>query len=144
MDSLRNNETLSRLDAASKHQATHLDSDRDISSNSKICSNTLERKPNLKYPLLDELSFSDFADTRTREIARDNPPTVYYSYRILPGYAAGIGLRMTAEADVLNRNVIEAVISDFLARGECNGISDIPARAHYSNKIHCKPLNITG
>ncbi|EKN5095830.1 hypothetical protein AAY84_13935 [Serratia marcescens] len=136
-------EAMSRLDTADQYQATHFNSSPNVDTNGKIISRTWLHKPELKYPQLDGMTFSNFVDKRAQAIARDNPPQVYLGYRILQGYAAGTGLRMIVEADVLNRSVIEAAISDFRARGECNWVSDVPAHVRYSDNIHCKPLNIT-
>ncbi|WP_164095578.1 hypothetical protein [Serratia marcescens] len=109
---------MSRLATAEQYQAPHLNSAPNIDSNVKIISYILLHKPELKYPQLDGLTFRDFADRRAQTIARNNPPPIHCGYHILPGYAAGVGLRMVVEADVLNRSVIEAAISDFRAHGE--------------------------
>ena len=135
------NEALLRLDAASQRQAMHLDFIPDINRDGKTISYTWGRKPQRNDSQLEGLSISDFADKRAREIARTNPPPVYCGYRILPGYAAGIGLKMVVDAEVLSRSVIESAIADFLARGEQNWFSDVPALVHYIDNIYCKPLN---
>lgn len=132
------NEALSKLDAAETQQEMHLDFTPDVSSHGK----RWLRKPALKYPQFDGLTFNDFIDKRALEIARDNPPAIYCGYRILPGYASGIGLQIVVEADRLNRAVIEMAIADFRTRGERNWISDVPARVCYSDKTICTPLKI--
>ncbi|EIY0667607.1 hypothetical protein MMC72_001740 [Salmonella enterica] len=137
------NEAMSRLDTEDQYQAVHFSMVPNIDDNGKIISYTLHHKPELKYPQLDGLTFSNFVDKRAQAIARDNPPPVYCGYQILPGYVAGTGLRMIVEVDVLDRSVIEAAISEFRARGECNWVSGIPACVRYSDEIHCKPLNMT-
>lgn len=136
-------EAMSRLHTEDQYQAEHFSTTPNIDANGKIISYTLLRRPELNDPQLDGMTIGNFVDKRAQAIVRDNPPPVYCGYRILPGYAAGTGLRMIVESDVLDRGVIEATISDFRARGECNWVSDIPARVRYSDEIHCKPINMT-
>lgn len=136
-------EAMSGLDTADQYQATCINTAANVDANGKIISYTLLRRPELNYPQLDGMTFSNFVDKRAQAIARDAPAPVYCGYQILPGYTAGIGLRMIVEADALNRNVIEAAISDFRAHGESDWVSDVPARVRYSDEIHCKPLNIS-
>lgn len=130
------NEAFSKLNAAEKDRMM----DRDFIPDARGKSKTWQRKPPVKYPQFDDLTFNDYVDKRAQEIARDHPPTVYCGYRILPGYASGIGLKMVVEAEKLNRTVIEAAIADFCARGERNWISDVPARVCYSDKTIFTPL----
>lgn len=132
------NEALSKLDTAEKDRMMHRDFTPDVSGNNK----TWLRKPALKYSQFDDLTFSGFVDKRALEIAQDNPPAIYCGYRILPGYASGVGLQMIVEAEKLNRAVIETAIADFRARGELNWVSDLPARVCYSDKTICTPNKI--
>ncbi|WP_245939531.1 hypothetical protein [Yokenella regensburgei] len=136
-------EAMSRLHTEDQHQAAHFSTTQNTDANGNIISYTLLRRPELSYPQLDGMTVGNFVDKRVQTIVRDNPPPIYCGYRILQGYAAGTGLRMIVEANVLDRSVIEAAISDFRARGECNWVSDIPTRVRYSDKIHCKPINMT-
>ncbi len=122
------NEALSKLDAAEKDDLMHVDFIPDVSSQGK----TWLRKPQRHYPQFDGLTFHDFVDKRALEITRDNPPAIYCGYRILPGYAFGVGLQMVVDADRLNRAVIETAITDFRARGERHWMSDVPAHVCYS------------
>lgn len=136
------NEAMSRLDTAGNHQATHLDLNPDVSSNGKIISHTWVRQSERIYTQLDELTFLDFVDKRVLEIARDNPPAVHCGYRILPGYAAGVGLQIVVKADVLSRAVIEATITGYCARGECNWSSDVPARIRIQTRLFTHRLTL--
>lgn len=43
-------------------------------------------------------------------------------------------------ASVLSREVIEAAIHDFRARGEQRWFSTEPAEVNYTSAFHCKPL----
>ena len=81
-------------------------------------------------------------DRMALENARDNPPAIYCGYRILPGYAFGVGLQMVVDADRLNRAVIETAIADFRARGEHNWMSDVPAHVCYSGHPVCTSLKM--
>lgn len=103
-------EAMSRLHTEDQYQAAHFSTTPNIDANGKIISYTLLSRPELNYPQLDGMTVGNFADKRVQTIVRDNPPPVYCGYRILPGYAAGAGLRMIVEADVLDRSVIEAAI----------------------------------
>lgn len=80
----------------------------------------------LPQPQFDGLTWSQHVDKLKKEIVRDNPPAVYCGYRILPSYRSGIGLRIVVDADVLSRDIIEAAIADFLAKGEVNWVSPEP------------------
>ncbi len=132
------NEALSKLDAAEKDDLMHVDFIPDVSSQGK----TWLRNPPRNYPQFDGLTFNDFVDKRALEIARDNPPAIYCGYRILPGYAFGVGLQMVVDADRLNRAVIETAIADFRARGERHWMSDVPARVCYSGHPACESLKM--
>lgn len=68
------------------------------------------------------------------------PRHKHRGYRILPGYRGGIGLQMIVDADVLSRDVIEAAIRDFQARGERRWFSSKPAEVTWTNNFHCKPI----
>lgn len=81
---------------------------------------------NEHYPQFGGLTWSDYAAKREKEIARDNPPAVHCGYRILPGYAGGIGLQMIVDAEVLTVEVIEAAIADFRAKGEREWVAETP------------------
>lgn len=131
------NEAFAKLNDAEKEQLMHLDFIPDAGCNGK----TLLRKPALNYPQFDGLTINDFVDKRALEIARDNPPAIYCGYRILPGYAYGLGLKIVIEAETLSRAVIETAIADFRARGERNWLSDVPACVCYSDNL-CAPLKI--
>lgn len=132
------NEALSKLDAAEKDDLMHVDFIPDVNSQGK----TWLRKPQRHYPQFDGLTFNDFVDKRALEIARDNPPAIYCGYRILPGYAFGVGLQMVIDADRLNRAVIETAIADFRARGERHWMSGVPAQVCYSGHPVCTSLKM--
>lgn len=97
--------------------------------------------PGQTYSIFNGLTFDDFIDKWEQEIARDDPPLIYCGYRILPGFASGIGLRMIVEADVLSQTLIEATLQDFLARGERNGIAEVPSPSCDTGKIIGNRLN---
>jgi len=73
------------------------------------------------------LTWMEYIEKREQEIARENPPVVHSGYRILPGYANGIGLQIIVDVDVLSRDVIESAIADFITRGEREWVSNEPA-----------------
>ncbi|CAM4394239.1 MULTISPECIES: hypothetical protein [Klebsiella/Raoultella group] len=73
------------------------------------------------FPQFAGLTWMEYIEKREQEIARENPPVVHCGYRILPGYVSGIGLQIIVDVDLLNRDVIESTIADFIARDEKNG-----------------------
>lgn len=73
------------------------------------------------------LTWLEYLEKREQEIARESPPIVHCGYRILPGYANGIGLQIIIDVDVLSRDVLESAIADFIARGEREWLSNDPA-----------------
>lgn len=46
------------------------------------------------------------------------PPTIHCSYKILPNYAYGSGLRMIVDAPYLIQQAIEDAVTDFRGRDE--------------------------
>ncbi|ELV7529550.1 hypothetical protein AAGU66_06545 [Edwardsiella ictaluri] len=50
-------------------------------------------------------------------------------------------MRMIVEADVLSQTLIEATLQDFLARGERNGIAEVPSPSCDTGKIIGNRLN---
>ncbi|MDE1488124.1 hypothetical protein KKI90_17745 [Xenorhabdus bovienii] len=76
------------------------------------------------FPQFAGLTWMEYIEKREQEIARENPPVVHCGYRILPGYASGIGLQIIVDVDVLSCDVIESAIADFIARGEQEWASD--------------------
>ncbi|UQC69657.1 hypothetical protein C0560_02210 [Lelliottia sp. AC1] len=130
------NEAMLLLEAAGKQNAVLSDNSPD-----NIIGHILLRRSEKTYSIFNGLTFNDFTDKRALEIARDAPPAVYRGYRILPGFASGIGLKMVVEADVLNQTLIEATIQDFLARGEHNWVSDMPSPVRYAGQDICNQLD---
>ena len=54
------------------------------------------------------------------------------------GLSLEIGLQIIVDAEVLSREIIEAAIADFCAKGEVNWLSPEPARIEgLSNVLHC-------
>ncbi len=92
------------------------------------------------------LTWTKYLEKREAEIARGNPPAVHCGYRILAGYAGGIGLQMVVDADVLTVEVIEAAIADFKAKGEREWVAETPCEIpehirHGSTQLlACRPL----
>ncbi|EMA5681493.1 hypothetical protein U3Z00_003606 [Salmonella enterica] len=92
----------------------------------KILSHTMVfRKPS-EYAIFGGLTFSQYVHKREQEIARDDPPIIHCCYRFLPNYAYGLGLQMIVDAPSLSQQIIEAAISDFRLRGECEWHSPKP------------------
>ncbi|EBR8158556.1 hypothetical protein DOA20_25875 [Salmonella enterica subsp. enterica serovar Newport] len=123
------NEAMLLLEAAGKHNVVLSDN-----SPGNIIGHTLLCRPGQTCSIFNGLTFNDFIDKRALEITRDAPPAVYCGYRILPGFASGIGLKMVVEADVLNQTLIEVTIQDFLARGERNRVSDVTSPVRYAGQ----------
>lgn len=123
------NEAMFLLEEAGKQNAVLSDNNP-----GNIISHTLLHRPEQTYSVFNGLTFNEFIDKRTLEIARDTPPVVNCGYRILPGFASGIGLKMVVEANVLNQALIEAAIQDFLARGERSWVSDVPSPVRYAGQ----------
>ena len=91
-------------------------------------------QPGIKYPQFGGLTWSEYIDKRTQEVARDNPPAVFCGYDILPGFGSGIGLLIVVDAPVLTAEVIEAAIADFRARGERAWSCDVPAKVSLADQ----------
>jgi len=64
----------------------------------------------LPQPQYDGLTRSQYVDNLKTETARENPPTIYCGYHILPGYRSGVGLQIIVDTHLLSREIIEAAI----------------------------------
>lgn len=76
----------------------------------------------LPQPQYDGLTRLQYVDTLKTEIVRENPPKIYCGYRILPDYRSGMGLQIIVDTHLLSREIIEAAIADFRAKGELNWV----------------------
>ncbi|XUA21470.1 hypothetical protein ACQVA2_22220 (plasmid) [Citrobacter sp. OP27] len=85
----------------------------------------------LPQPQYDGLTWLQHVANLKQEIARDISPKIYCGYRIRPGYRSGIGLQIIADTPSLSREIIEAAIADFRAKGELNWLSPEPAKVAF-------------
>ncbi|EGM6703824.1 hypothetical protein IIK97_004058 [Salmonella enterica subsp. enterica serovar Nigeria] len=111
-------EAWAMLNADEQERETTIETVPTYNAAGKIINHRQLPRHEITYPQFDGLTWLEYIDKRTQEIARDNPPAVHCGYRILPGYRAGIGLQMVVDAPTLTVEVIEAAIADFRARGE--------------------------
>ena len=97
-------------------------------SQGKHVGSTLLHQEKPRYARFNGLTFNEYTEQREAEILSTQPPAVYCGYKILPGFAYGIGLRMVVDAEALTVDVINAAIEEFKARGERAWQSPEPAR----------------
>ena len=115
------------LSDAERDEAAHFETVPNYDASGKVVSRTMVRKPEVKYPQFGGLTKLEYLAKREAEIARDNPPAVHCGYKIMPGFASGIGLRMIVDAECLTVEIIEAAIADFRARGEKEWVAETPS-----------------
>jgi len=77
-------------------------------------------KPHPKYEKLGGMTLSEYIEKLEREIVRNEPPTVYASFKIDTSYRYGVGLHMVIDAVSIDRATIEETIKRFYAVGEKN------------------------
>ncbi len=70
------------------------------------------------YEKFGGLSFDDYWENLENEIARNEPPVIYESFRLDTSYRYGIGLHIIIDAESINRMVIEQAIDSFYMHGE--------------------------
>jgi hypothetical protein len=79
---------------------------------------TLKKNPERTYDKLNGLSFREYWEKLENEIARNEPPVIYESFRVDTSFRYGIGLYIVVEAGSINRMVIEQAIDRFYEIGE--------------------------
>ncbi len=79
---------------------------------------TLKKNPVRIYEKLNGLSFKEYWEKLENEIARNEPPVIYESFRLDTSYRYGIGLYIVVDAGSINRMVIEQAIDRFYEIGE--------------------------
>ena len=79
---------------------------------------TLKKNPVRTYEKLNGLSFKEYWEKLENEIARNEPPVIYESFRLDTSYRYGIGLHIIIDAESINRMVIEQAIDRFYEIGE--------------------------
>lgn len=94
--------------------------------NGKIRSYKMQRPEPVHYDKLNGMTFREYREWLEGEIIRNDPPEVFESFSLDRGYEYGIGLRITADAPVINRASIEEVIRRFRERGEVAWRSPTP------------------
>ncbi len=99
-----------------------------ISSTGKILAYKLVEREPIRYDQFGGLTFSEQREKLEAEIIRDEPPTIYESFKLDHGYAYGIGLRIVLDVDVINQAAIESAIDKFLAVGEIDWRSANPVQ----------------
>lgn len=90
----------------------------EVSSTGKVLSYTLTKRKAMRFKSFGELSFFEQWEKLESEIIRDEPPTIYESFRLDRSYAYGIGLHIVLDVDVINRAAIEQAITRFRVIGE--------------------------
>jgi hypothetical protein len=79
---------------------------------------TFKKHPVRTYDKLNGLSFEEYWEKLENEIARNEPPVIFESFRLDTSYRYGIGLYITIDAESINRMVIEQAIDRFYEIGE--------------------------
>jgi len=79
---------------------------------------TLKENPERTYDKLNGLSLREYWEKLENEIARNEPPVIYESFRLDTSYRYGIGLYIVIDAGSINRMVIEQAIDRFYEIGE--------------------------
>jgi hypothetical protein len=84
-----------------------------VSSTGKVLSYTLSKRRHMKFKRFGDLTFYEQWEKLESEIIRDEPPTIYESFRLDRSYAYGIGLRIVLDVDVIDCPAIEQAINRF-------------------------------
>lgn len=79
---------------------------------------TLKKNPERTYDKLNGLSLREYWEKLENEIARNEPPVIYESFRLDTSYRYGIGLYIVIDAGSINRMVIGQAIDRFYEIGE--------------------------
>lgn len=90
----------------------------EVSSTGKVLSYTLTKQKEMRFKSFGDLSFYEQWEKLESEIIRDEPPTIYESFRLDRSYAYGIGLHIVLDVDVIDRVTIEQAIAKFREIGE--------------------------
>lgn len=90
----------------------------EVSSAGKVLSYTLTKRKAMRFKSFGDLSFYEQWEKLESEIIRDEPPTIYESFRLDRSYAYGIGLYIVLDVDVIDRAAIEQAITKFREIGE--------------------------
>ena len=120
-------EAYQQLSDADREIEFRFETTPNYNKNGKIVSYTMVTREKPRYAAFNGLTYSDYIQQRKEALLHTAPPPVYCGYKILPGYAYGIGLSMVVDAERLSIEVIEAAIADFRARGEREWRSPEPA-----------------
>jgi hypothetical protein len=79
---------------------------------------SLRKWKSMRFKSFGDLSFYEQWEKLESEIIRDEPPTIYESFRLDRSYAYGIGLHIVLDVDVIDRAAIEQAITRFREIGE--------------------------
>ncbi|MGZ8233638.1 hypothetical protein [Methylobacter tundripaludum] len=90
----------------------------EVSSTGKVLSYTLTKRKAMRFKSFGDLSFYEQWEKLESEIIRNEPPTIYESFRVDRSYAYGIGLYIVLDVDVIDRAAIEQAITKFREIGE--------------------------
>ncbi|WP_210311648.1 hypothetical protein [Brucella endophytica] len=71
-----------------------------------------------RYEQFDGLTFREYEERLREQIIKTEPPSVRESYRLDRDYRYGIGLYIVADAEVIDRAVVEGAITRFQKLGE--------------------------
>ncbi|MDR0807126.1 MAG: hypothetical protein LBN41_10360 [Enterobacteriaceae bacterium] len=90
----------------------------DYSKSGKILTYKQIKKEEKRYEKFGGLTYYEQWEKFESEIARNEPPTIYESFRIDRSYVYGIGLEIVIDVDSIDQSVIEDAISRFQIIGE--------------------------
>lgn len=98
----------------------------DRSSTGKILTYKLRERRTMRFEQFGGLTFMEYWDKLQAEIARNEPPQVFESFKTDRGYRYGIGLHIVVDTQVINRASIEAAMDRFFALGEVDWTASEP------------------
>jgi len=100
------------------------------SNTGKILTYKLAERQPMRFEQFSGRTFREQWHKLESEIARDEPPLIYESFKLERGYVYGIGLSIVLDVDVINQVTIESAIERFIAIGETDWTSSEPVPTH--------------
>lgn len=83
----------------------------------------------MRFDLFGDQSFQEYLRTVSAEMVKlvlNEPPVIYESFNLVPGYIEGVGLNIVLDVDAIDKDCVEAAIDRFFELGETDWTSPEP------------------